>query len=430
MNKKEEKLIMILENQVRPALGCTEPGAIALAVARAKELLGEPVVKMNVSVDKNVLKNGMGVGIPGTKEHGNAFAAALSVVCGKSEYGLEALKDVNEEAIEKAKQLLDEGKVVMLFNKDASCLEITAQAVGDSHSAQVVIYRNHTNIAKEEKDGKVLFDNVQTAACPETVPIEASLQEQIQDYSIQELIDLAKTIPIEGFDFIKDGIQMNMCIARAGLEHSVGVGIGHFMMAQGEKTLKGRAKAYTAAASEARMAGWPLPVMSSAGSGNHGLTAIIPINIFGEELGYDEEHIKRAIAFSHMITIFVKSYLGALSPICGCGVAAGVGCAAGLTFLREGTDIQIKASIINMLAGLTGMICDGAKLGCACKLSVAVDAAVDASDLALADIYIPGDNGILDESAEQAIRNMAKVSAQGMASADKVIVGIMQEKNE
>lgn len=430
MNRKEEKLVMILKNQVRPALGCTEPGAIALAVARAKELLGEPVIKMNVSVDKNVLKNGMGVGIPGTKEHGNAFAAALSVVCGKSEYGLEALKDVNEEAILKAKQLLDEGQVVMLFNKDASCLEITAQAVGVSHSAQVVIYRNHTNIAREEKDGEVLFDNVQAAACPETVPIEASLQEQIQDYSIQELIDLAKTIPTEAFDFIKDGIQMNMCIAKAGLEHSVGVGIGHFMMVQGEKTLKGKAKAYTAAASEARMAGWPLPVMSSAGSGNHGLTAIIPINIYGQESGYEEEQIKRAIAFSHMITVFVKSYLGALSPICGCGVAAGVGCAAGLTFLREGTDIQIKASIINMLAGLTGMICDGAKLGCACKLSVAVDAAVDASDLALADIYIPGDNGILDESAEQAIKNMAKVSAQGMAFADKVIVGIMQEKNE
>lgn len=427
---KVEKLITILKNQVRPALGCTEPGAIALAVARAKELLGEQVVKMTVSVDKNVLKNGMGVGIPGTKEHGNGFAAALSVVCGKSEYGLEALKDVNDEAIAQAKQLLDNGQVVMSFNKDASCLEITAQAIGREHSAKVVIYRNHTNIAREEKDGEVLFDHMRDVVCAETVPIEPSLQQQIQNYSIKELITLAKTIPIERLAFIKDGIDMNMHMAEAGLNNDMGVGIGHYMMKKSGNTLKGRAKAYTAAASEARMAGWPLPVMSSAGSGNHGLTAIIPINIYGTELEYSIENIERAVAFSHMITIFVKSYLGALSPICGCGVAAGVGCAAGLTFLREGSEDQIEASILNILAGLTGMICDGAKLGCACKLSVAVDAAADASDLALAGICIPGDNGILAESAEQAIRNMARVSVQGMALADKVIVGIMQEKDE
>lgn len=176
------------------------------------------------------------------------------------------------------------------------------------------------------------------------------------------------------------------------------------------------------------MSGWPLSVMSSAGSGNHGLTAIIPIAVFGQEYGLDCATIHRAVAFSHMITIFVKSYLGALSPICGCGVAAGVGCAAGLTLLRGGSEHQIEASILNMIAGLTGMLCDGAKLGCAYKLAVAVDAAIDASNMALARVHIPGDNGILSESAEQSIINMAMVSSKGMAATDSVIVEIMQEK--
>ena len=227
---------------------------------------------------------------------------------------------------------------------------------------------------------------------------------------------------------MQDGIDMNMRMSLAGISDNLGVGIGRYMMSRANSTVEGRAKAYTAAASEARMAGWPLSVMSSAGSGNHGLTAIIPIAVFGQEYGLDRTTIHRAVAFSHMITIFVKSYLGALSPICGCGVAAGVGCAAGLTLLRGGSEHQIEASILNMIAGLTGMLCDGAKLGCAYKLAVAVDAAIDASNMALARVHIPGDNGILSESAEQSIINMAMVSSKGMAATDSVIVEIMQEK--
>lgn len=425
---KQEKIIEILKNQVKPALGCTEPGAVALAVARATELLGEPVVKMTVSVDKNVLKNGAGVGIPGTKERGNGFAAALSVVCGKSAYGLEVLKDANPAAIEQAEKLLEDGVVEMKFNPEAQGLEIVASAAGENHSSKVVISKNHTNIAFEQRDDEVLLDTLCGDDQKGTVPSGPSLQQQIQQYTIKELIDLAKELPSDKLIFMNDGIEMNMRIAQVGLDNVIGVGIGRYMMEKANGTIEGKAKAYTAAASEARMAGWPLPVMSSAGSGNHGLTAIIPIHVFGRELGMSDDQIRRAVALSHMVTIFVKSYLGALSPICGCGVAAGVGCAAGLTMLRGGTDHQIDASILNMISGLTGMLCDGAKLGCAYKLSVAVDAAVDASNMALARVHIPGDNGILDDSPEQSIRNMARVSVQGMMNTDGVIVDIMQEK--
>ncbi len=426
--EKAEKIIEILKNQVTPALGCTEPGAVALAVARAKELLGEPAARVTVNVDKNVLKNGLGVGIPGTKERGNGFAAALSMACGKSEYGLEVLKDVNETAIETARKMLQDGTVAVKLNPEATCLEITAEAESAAHMSKVTIYRNHTNIAREEKDGTVLFDRMLAISGMNETPLAPSLQQQIKEYSIREMIRMAKTIPSDKLAFIQDGIDMNMRMAEAGIKNDVGVGIGHYVLSKANGTVEGKAKAYTAAASEARMAGWPLPVMSSAGSGNHGLTAVIPIYVFGRELGFGGDEIRRAVAFSHMVTIFVKSYLGALSPICGCGVAAGVGCAAGLTFLRKGTDHQIEASILNMISGLTGMLCDGAKLGCAYKLAVAVDAAADASNMALSKVHIPGDNGILSDSPEQSIMNMAKVSVQGMVSADGVIVGIMQEK--
>lgn len=425
---KEKKIIEILKNQVTPALGCTEPGAVALAVARVKKLLQEPVESVCVSIDKNVLKNGLGVGIPGTKERGNAFAAALALVCGDPDLGLEVLKLVDQDAISQAETYLKKGVVKVEYDPEATCLKITAVAKGKNHSAKVIIYRNHANIAFEQYDDTVLFDHISGGQQNASVASTPSLQQQIKDYTVHEMIELAKTLPAQDLSFIQDGIDMNMKIAQIGLENDVGVGIGKYMMSKAEGKVEGLAKAYTAVASEARMAGWPLSVMSSAGSGNHGLTAIIPINVYGKNLGMTEDKIRRAVAFSHMITIFVKSYLGALSPICGCGVAAGVGCAAGLTFLRDGTEHQIEASILNMIAGLTGMLCDGAKLGCAYKLGVAVDAAIDASNMALSRVHIPGDNGILSESPEQSIINMAKVSVQGMEATDGVIVNIMQEK--
>jgi L-cysteine desulfidase len=188
------------------------------------------------------------------------------------------------------------------------------------------------------------------------------------------------------------------------------------------------AKAYTAAASEARMSGYLLPVMSSAGSGNHGLVAIIPISYIGREKKIPKENILRSVALSHLITIYVKVYLGTLSPVCGCAVAAGVGCAAGLTYMLGGDKDQINGSINNMIAGISGMLCDGAKLGCAYKLSISVDAAVDAAKMALEKIYIPENNGILGCTAEKSIQNLSKVSNVGMDHTDEVILDVIINK--
>lgn len=421
--------VQILKNQVTPALGCTEPGAVALAVARAKELLGESAIQVSIHVDKNVLKNGMDVGIPGTNEHGIVFAAALSLVVGRSEYGLEVLRDVKDADIPAAAEIAAKKVITLALDETAQGLSIKVDMRGPASQAKVFIQRLHTNIVYEEKDDHVLLDTrgiaPQTTE-PKTAPT-IDLRSRIQEFTITQLVMLCDTIPLEKIAFLEDGITMNRRIAQAGIAQNFGIGMGRYFASNACSPTE-RAKALTAAASEARMAGCPLPVMSSAGSGNHGLVAILPISIIGESLGCQKEKILRAVALSHLVTIYVKSYLGSLSPVCGCGVAAGVGCAAGLVHLRDGGAQQICAAINNMVAGISGMICDGAKLGCSYKLSIASDAAVDAAGMALQGISIPSNNGILGATAEDTIQNLAQVSNVGMNNTDNIILDVMLHK--
>jgi len=435
-NKKSSKIAMmnqpliikILKDQVAPALGCTEPGAVALAVARAKELLNEKIKEVRIVVDKNILKNGLNVGIPGTSERGLEFAAALSLVAGKSEYGLEVLKGATDADVSVAQALVAQKIIKLTLNKDVEGLYICVDIVGEKNSSRVIIEKSHTNIVYEGINGKPLAeDNVEVideGAAADKLPDKKQIKFEIKQFTINELVDFADHIPIEDLAFIQDGIDMNRRVAEEGLTGKLGIGIGPHFYRRADDT-EGRAKALTAAASEARMAGCSLPVMSSAGSGNHGLVAILPISIIGSERGISKEKIIRAVALSHLVTIFVKVYLGALTPICGCGVAAGVGCAAGLTYLQDGNKEQIGYAINNTIAGVSGMFCDGAKLGCACKLAVASDAAIDAAALALQNITVPSDNGILGDSPEQTIKNLALVSNKGMKETDNVILDVM-----
>lgn len=413
-------LVDILKDQVTPALGCTEPGAVAYAVARAKEILGSDIKQLNIEVDKNIMKNGMGVGIPGTAERGIIFAAALSVVIGKSEYLLEVLKDVDNDSINKAIEI-EKSKIINLkLNEDMNSLYIKANAVGEKDDATVIIKNAHTNIVYESKNNKLLLDKTDLKESSSSDEIKY----KIKDYSIKDFIDFCDNVLIEEISFIQNGIDMNMRIASVGLEGETGIGLAKHFHKNANNAFS-MAKAYTSAASEARMSGYPLPVMSSAGSGNHGLVAIIPISLVGKEKNIPDNKIIRAVALSHLVTIFIRVHLGALSPVCGCGVAAGVGCAAGLTYLLDGSVEKINGSINNMIAGISGMLCDGAKIGCSYKLSISVDAAVDAAEMALKNIYIPNDNGILCDTPEQTIRNLAQVSNIGMQNTDGVILEIM-----
>lgn len=422
-------LIEILKNQVTPALGCTEPGAVAYAVARAKEILGCEVTKLDIEVDKNILKNGMSVGIPGTSEHGIVFAAALSLIIGKSEYILEVLKDVDNESIDKAVKLVESGIIKLSLNDAISGLYIKVRAQSRTDTSEVVIQNAHTNIVYESKNDKVLVDKPCTPGIKSTdKPVQnIEIKYMIKNFSIEDLIQFSDSVAIDDIAFIQNGIDMNMRIADAGLSEHTGIGLAGYFYSHASDVFS-MAKAYTAAASEARMSGYLLPVMSSAGSGNHGLVAIIPIAFVGSRNNIPQDKIIRAVTLSHLVTIFVKVHLGALSPVCGCGVAAGVGCAAGLTYLLGGSSRQIKSSINNMVAGISGMLCDGAKLGCSYKLSISVDAAVDASEMALKNIFIPDDNGILGDTPEKTIQNLAQVSNIGMKNTDEVILEVMLNK--
>lgn len=420
--KDNELLISILKDQVVPALGCTEPTAVAYAVAKAKELLGEEVLHLDIFADKNILKNGKEVGIPGTHEKGIVVASALALIVGKSEYKLEVLKEVTDESLTRALKLIDENIITLNHKKDVKGLYIEALAKGKNNTSRVIIQKSHLNIVLLEKNGECISESKQeeTAAKP-------ALRDRIKEYKISDLKEFVDTVDFDKIAFINEGILMNKRMAFDGLNENLGMGLGK-MLDTDVNDFEKHAKAITAAASEARMAGHPLPVMSSAGSGNHGLVAILPVAIIGEGLKLSNEKIVRGVALSHLVTIYIKSYTGALSPVCGCGVAAGVGASAGLAYIYGGTMEQIEGAIKNMIAGISGMICDGAKLGCAYKLSVSVSSCVDAAKMAMDNIFVPSNDGILDKSVEKSIQNMGKVSSEGMSNTDDVILEVMMAK--
>lgn len=425
--KDNELLVSILKDQVVPALGCTEPTAVAYAVAKAKEVLGEEVESLDIYCDKNIIKNGKEVGIPGTNEKGNLVAAALSLLVGKSEYKLEVLKEVTDESLEEALKILSRNMIRLHLKKDVQGLYIEVVAKGKSSSSRVIIKKTHTNIALVEKNG----EPVESAeAASNNGADKPALRDRIKEFKISELKEFVDAIEFDKIAFINDGIVMNKRMAKAGLEENYGIGIGKMMYADAESTncRQKYAQAITAAASEARMAGAALPVMSSAGSGNHGLTAILPVAIMGEQLSIDHEKIVRGVALSHLVTIYIKTYTGSLSPVCGCAVAAGVGASAGLTYIMGGTQEQIEAAIKNMIAGIAGMFCDGAKIGCAVKLSIAVASCIDAAELAVKNIFVPSNDGILDRTVERSIQNLGKVSSEGMSNTDDVILEVMLDR--
>lgn len=421
--KDNDLLLNILKDQVAPALGCTEPAAVAYAAAKAKEVLGEEVEKMDIYCDKNVIKNGKEVGIPGTHEKGIIAAAALAVAAGKSEYKLEVLKDAKEADVEEALELIKKNIFTLNLKNNTNGLYIEVAAKGKNNTSRVVIRKSHLNIVLVEKNGDALF----SADSGETGNAKPSLRERIKEFGIRDLIEFADTIEYEKIDFVNDGIEMNKKMGLEGLKENVGIGFGRMLNAEAND-FKKYAKALTAAASEARMSGAPYPVMSSAGSGNHGLVAILPVAVAGEAINASREKIARGVALSHLVTIYIKAYTGPLSPVCGCAVAAGVGASAGLAYVMGGTAEQIEGAIKNMIAGISGMICDGAKIGCAYKLAISVSSCIDAAEMALNDIFIPSNDGILDKTAERSIQNLGKVSSIGMSNTDDVILEVMMDR--
>ncbi|RDY24404.1 serine dehydratase subunit alpha family protein [Romboutsia maritimum] len=431
MRDIRNNLVEILKAEVKPALGCTEPVALALACAKAKELLGEDIVKNKILVSPNVYKNGMCVGIPGTERLGLKIAAAMGFVGGHSENGLRVLETLDEAQVKESERYMDNSPLDISPANTKEKVYIEVVLEGINHKSKAVIRTKHDNFVYLEKDGEVLLDEE-----PQDQNNEAIKEENIMDnVTIKELVENVEKIDFKDIEFLLEGIKMNEEMANYGLSQKTGIGVGYGIKKSMEDGLLGddlmnQAMMITAAASDARMAGVKLPVMSSNGSGNHGLTAILPIVAYNRKFPQTDEKLAKALAISHLVTAYIKNFTGRLSAVCGCGVAASTGATAGLSWLMSGDIRQIEGSIENMVANLSGMICDGAKAGCALKLASAASAAVQSAIIAKQECYVPPMNGIVGSKVEQSIQNLGKISDKGMSVTDEVIINVMDGMNK
>ena len=439
MRDIRKELIDILIAEVKPALGCTEPVAVALACAKAKELLGEEIVENRILVSPSIYKNGMCVGIPGTERLGLKIAVAMGFVGGHSENGLTVLETLDETQVRESEKYMDTTPIdiVPAQTKDKVFIEVDLR--GKNNIAKVVIKEKHDNFIYLQRNHEILLDTgeynqeVDAKAADKNTGIK---KETFMDTTnVKEIVKNVENMDLEDIKFLLDGVKMNLEIADYGLENKAGIGVGFGIKKAKEEgymadDLMTEAMMLTAAASDARMAGIKMPVMSSNGSGNHGLTAILPIVAYSNKFPQNDEKLAKALAISHLVTGYIKNYTGRLSAVCGCGVAASTGAAAGISWLMDEDITHIKGAIENMIANLSGMICDGAKAGCALKLASAASAAVQSAIIAKQGFHVPPKNGIVGDKVEQSIRNLGKVSDEGMTVTDEVIIDVMNDINK
>ena len=428
----------ILQMEVTPALGCTEPAAIALACAAAASLLeGEEIDRLELWVDPNIYKNGTAVAIPGTDGMtGLDVAAGVGAFGGNPSIGLEVFGTVDQKSIDKTKALIDsKGVDIHLFEETG--LHVKAVITSGSDSAVAEIKELHNNIVYLSLNDIEITDSnlLSKVAGSSGKSAMALLEEWLMDLKLDDIYEMIDEIDEEDLAFLKKGVEYNVTLAEYGLKYGSGLGIGKAI----ERLLKQKllvkdmatsARILTSAAADARMSGVNLPAMSSAGSGNHGLTAILPIWAIKDFVANDEETVLRAIGLSHVITAYVKAHTGRLSAVCGCSVAAGAGATAGITYLVGGDVEHMAGAIKNIMEDLAGVICDGAKAGCALKLNTAAGAAVQAALFSLQGINVQDTDGIIGQSTEQTVKNIGTLSHQGMVETDRTILQIMREKEK
>lgn len=418
-----QKYLKVLKSEIKPALGCTEPIAVALAVAKARETLGCLPEKIELQVSRNILKNAMGVGIPGTGMVGLEIASALSAVVGRSAYGLEVLSDAEEADYDAARAYEARGVISVATKDTDKKLYIEAHALAGSHEAVCIIEDAHTQITQVMLDGQVLEQHAAGTQHADVKADHALTIEGIYDFVLQaDVADLA---------FLKEAIAMNDAVAQAGLSADYGMRVGRVLQdgrTMEEMTLAEYVCAYTSAAADARMAGCTLPVMSTAGSGNQGISASLPVAAAARKLGKTEEQMLRAEALSQLVTIHIKSYIGKLSPLCGCAIASSIGSSCGVVYLLGGSLREIVCAIQNMIADISGLICDGAKSSCALKIASSVASAMQCAKLAMAGVSASGLDGIVAGDVELSIRNLANLGIQGMERTDRVILDMMIAK--
>lgn len=428
MEQSERKrIIELVRSEVIPAVGCTEPIAVALCVAKATEALGCLPEKIDLKLSANILKNAMGVGIPGTGMIGLPIAIALGAICGKSEYQLEVLKDVCPDYVAKGKAYIAENRIsIRLKSGITEKLYIEATVSAGGNTSKAVVSGGHTHFVLVERNGETLFAD---DACGSQAETSADADSWL---TLSKVYEFATTAPVEEIEFIDEARRLNEAASDEALRGSYGHELGKTLSRPLGRGIMGDSIfshiiSATACACDARMAGAKIPVMSNSGSGNQGICATLPVVVFARENHNTEEELLRALMLSHLTAIYIKQSLGKLSALCGC-VVASTGSSCGITYLMGGTFDQISAAVKNMIANLTGMICDGAKPSCALKLASGVSTAVLSAMLAMQQKCVTSYEGIIDDDVDKSIHNLTRIGKDSMNETDKSVLEIMTSK--
>lgn len=424
----DKKFFDLLQKELVVALGCTEPIAIALAAATAAKyakVKENRIKSIKLLASGNIIKNAMSVNIPGTGSCGIKLATALGVVACNDEKGLEVLSGLSKNQIETAKSMIKDGIISADLSDSPKKLYIEVIVHTEVSYARVIIEDSHTNVVFIEADGKIIKDSRSNDCSSDEHEIGSKL-------NIDNIWEFVNSFDIDKFDLIKQSITLNRAIGLEGLKNSYGLEVGKTIKAQIDDGILSNdivnyAMALTSAASDARMAGCTLSVMSNSGSGNQGITATLPVVAVWEKLDLSYEKLIRAVALSHLMTIYIKIKFGRLSALCGATVAA-TGSSCGIVYLYGGDEEKIKSTIQNMLGNITGTLCDGAKAGCALKVSTCTNAAMQSAILALKGTTIKSTDGIIENDVEKTIDNVCMLANEGTRAADKIILDIMLNK--
>ncbi len=422
---EHDKIVALIRREVILSIGCTEPMAVSLCVAKACEVLGERPQNMEVALSANIFKNAMGVGIPNSGMTGLPIAVALGAVAGHSEYGLEVLRDVDDAAVAEAKAFLAEVKPSIFVTDESDDILFIKVTVGTkSDSAEVVISGSHTNFSSIRRNGEEIAANVAT--------VSAVAEEERLSLTLRKVYDFAEEVPLEKIEFLEEAVERNVSAAKLSFTGEYGHGLGKMLHSESSYAIFGDTLftdilAHTSGACDARMSGAMVPIMSNSGSGNQGISATVPVARFAKARGVGREELLRALVLSHLTVIYIKESLGRLSALCGCVVAA-TGSACGITRLMGGGFAEVSGAVKNMVANLTGMICDGAKPSCSLKVTSGVATAVLSATLAMNERVTTPLEGIIEEDVDNCIRNLTEIGRNGMSETDRLILKIMTTK--
>ncbi len=421
----KDQIVNLVKREVVPAIGCTEPIAVSLCVAKATEMLDKKPEQIKVFLSANILKNAMGVGIPGTKMVGLPIAIALGALIGKSDYGLQVLKDLTPEDVEKGKQYIADKRIEILLKEDiAENLYIETHCIAADEETIAIIKGTHTHFSYLARNGEVIIS--------ENIESKSAVEKDEIILSFAKVYEFSTTVPIVDIRFILEAAELNRTASRLSQEGNYGHNVSKTVTGKLGKQIFGDSMlshmmSYTAAACDARMDGAMIPVMSNSGSGNQGITATLPVLTFAEDMECNEEQLIRALMLSHLTVVYIKQKLGRLSALCGC-VAAATGASCGITYLMGGNYNQITFAVKNMVGNITGMICDGAKPSCALKISSGVSTAVLSAIMAMEDKVVSSMEGIVDDDVDKTIENLTSIGAIGMQETDKLVLKIMTNK--